>query len=187
MRVPVLLVLPLILTHEALAQGTRPPAEAMAEVVAAVEELDGMRSGLAATVGGTGGPLDQQTFAQVCKPVAARAAAMGQQHGWQVAQMAARNRNPKNALDADGRLATRFFQRHPEALSLWLRSTIGGRAGVRYFRRIAVEAACLTCHGDKQARPEFIRAGYPEDRAYGFHEGDLRGVYAVFVAEPTTP
>jgi hypothetical protein len=188
MRVPVLLVLPLALAPAALAQGSRLPGAAMSDVVAAVEELDAMRSGLATAVGAAGGgPVDQQTFTQVCKPVAARAAALGEQHGWQVLQMAARNRNPKHALDTEGQLATRFFQRHPEALSLWLRSSIGGRTGVRYFRRITVEAACLACHGDQQTRPDFIRSGYPDDRAYGFHVGDLRGVYAVFVPEPITP
>ena len=58
---------------------------------------------------------------------------------------------------------------------------MNGQAGIRYFRRIVVEPACLACHGEQSARPDFVLQGYPNDRAYGFAVGDLRGLYAVFV------
>jgi hypothetical protein len=169
------------------AQVPRPDARAMAEAVSAMEELDALRSGLAGTIAATGAAVDQQTFAQVCKPVGIRAREIGERHGWRVVQMSERNRNPKHGLDRDGRLANRVFQRHPEALSLWLRTEGDGRSGMRYFRRITVEKACLSCHGPKEARPEFIRTGYPQDRAYGYREGDLRGVYAVFIPDASGP
>ncbi|MFO8099786.1 MAG: hypothetical protein R6T83_09240 [Salinibacter sp.] len=34
-------------------------------------------------------------------------------------------------------------------------------------------------------RPDFVKEGYPDDRAYGFEPGDLRGIYAVFVPDPS--
>lgn len=44
-----------------------------------------------------------------------------------------------------------------------------------------MEAACLACHGEKDSRPEFIKEKYPDDRAYGFKKGDLRGVISVLI------
>jgi len=181
---PVVLSLFLLLAALPLdAQVPRPDARAMAEAVSAIEELDALRSGLAGGIAATAGAVDQQTFAQVCKPVGLRAREVAERHGWLVSQMSERNRNPRQGLDRDGRLATRVFQRHPEALGLWLRTEVEGRPGMRYLRRITVEKPCLACHGAKEARPEFIRTGYPEDRAYGYREGDLRGVYAVFIPD----
>ena len=56
-------------------------------------------------------------------------------------------------------------------------------AGTRYFRRITVESACLACHGPKDKRPAFVQQGYPEDRAYDFQAGDLRGIYSLFIPD----
>lgn len=52
----------------------------------------------------------------------------------------------------------------------------GGRRG--YVEAIAVQPLCLTCHGETiaPAVAERLRARYPEDRATGYREGDLRGV-----------
>lgn len=36
------------------------------------------------------------------------------------------------------------------------------------------------CSG-KERRPDFVKKGYPDDRAYDFEPGDLRGIYSVFV------
>ncbi len=68
-------------------------------------------------------------------------------------------------------------------MGIWLRTRMDGKAGTRYLRRIVVETACLTCHGAKDERPQFIKDGYPEDRAYDFRERDLWGLYSVFVAD----
>jgi hypothetical protein len=46
-----------------------------------------------------------------------------------------------------------------------------------------VQPSCLACHGPKDERPAFVKKDYPEDRAYGFEDGDLRGIYAVFVPD----
>ncbi len=32
-------------------------------------------------------------------------------------------------------------------------------------------------------RPEFGKEGYPDDRAYVFEVGELRGIYSVFIAD----
>lgn len=67
--------------------------------------------------------------------------------------------------------------------SLWIRTEQNGVAGRRYRRRITVEPACLACHGPKDARPDFVVEKYPDDRAFDFETGDLRGLYSVFVPD----
>jgi hypothetical protein len=54
-----------------------------------------------------------------------------------------------------------------------------GRSG--YVEPIVTQPLCLTCHGESiaPALAARIRALYPEDRATGFREGDLRGVFWV--------
>jgi hypothetical protein len=56
----------------------------------------------------------------------------------------------------------------------------------RVLRPIAIEAPCLTCHGDEAtvtpAVRDAIRAKYPTDTAMGYHLGDLRG--ALWVEAP---
>lgn len=174
--------LAVILAGPLAAQAARPSAAAMADAVRAVEELDALRSGLAGTITALATP-DQETFAQVCKPVGARARALAAERGWHVIQMAERHRNPNHALDADGEFATRFLTRHPQALSTWIRTERAGQPGTRYLRRITVERSCLACHGEAAARPAFVTREYPGDRAFGFREGDLRGVYAIFIPD----
>ena len=152
----------------------------VAKVVEEIEALNTMRSTLATSFSGE---PDQSTFAQVCKPVGARAKQLAQENGWKVAQLAEKYRNPANKLDWEARLAFKVMEDSPELMGMWIRTEMDGQAGHRYFRRIVVEQACLACHGAKAKRPQFIKDAYPEDRAYNFKEGDLRGVYAVFVAD----
>jgi hypothetical protein len=75
------------------------------------------------------------------------------------------------------------FEQNPELMGLWNRETIGGEPGSRYYRRINVEASCLACHGSQQSRPDFVKAKYPDDLAYNFNVGDLRGMYSVFIPD----
>ena len=49
------------------------------------------------------------------------------------------------------------------------------------MKAIPTGAVCLNCHGTKIA-PEVSQALaglYPEDRATGFNEGDIRGAFVV--------
>ncbi|MFO7581952.1 DUF3365 domain-containing protein [Guyparkeria sp.] len=52
---------------------------------------------------------------------------------------------------------------------------------LRYMKAIGTEGVCLTCHGgnvdpDLLAKIEKL---YPEDRATGFEEGDIRGAFSI--------
>lgn len=152
-----------------------------ADVEQHIEDLDAMRSNLAQTV--TEPDVDRETFARVCRPVGQRAQEIAAENNWVVQQLAERNRNPNNELDEEAREVFERFKADPELRHLWRETRFDGTAGQRYFHRITVEESCLACHGAREDRPDFIKEGYPEDRAYGFEAGDLRGLYSVFVPD----
>lgn len=160
----------------------RPDPAVLARVVRETEGLDGLRSALARSLSAGGAP-DLETFQRVCRPVGLRAKHVSRETGWTVEQLAVRYRNPAHAPDREARDVQSRLAATPGLMGMWLRTSQGGVAGFRYFRRITVEPACLACHGAKDARPAFVRERYPRDRAYGFQPGDLRGLYAVFVPD----
>jgi hypothetical protein len=90
-------------------------------------------------------------------------------------------RNPANAADPEGARVLAMFARDSTLRAVTLHTTINGTRGTRYLRRITVEPSCLLCHGAKASRPAFVTTEYPNDRAYGFRAGDLRGAYSVFI------
>ncbi len=160
-----------------------PPPEELGDVVREVERLDALRSGLARSFSGSGGDVDRGTFRNVCQPVGKELKSVAAENGWMVSQMAVRYRNPAHRADSMARAVMEKMDTHRELMGTWRRTRMNGREGVRYFRRITVERACLACHGAKEDRPAFVKEDYPEDRAHGFEVGDLRGVYSVFVPE----
>jgi hypothetical protein len=161
----------------------RPSADTLAKAVQAVEDLDALRSGLAGTFEEKGIAADKTTFKEVCKPVGMQAKTMAQANGWKVIQMAAKFRNPQHQLDAAGRQVYTMLEANPAMMGVWMRTRMDDQDGTRYFRRITVESACLACHGAKDKRPAFVTQGYPEDRAYDFQVGDLRGIYSLFIPD----
>lgn len=159
----------------------RPTPSTMARVIESIETLDRLRSTLTASLLEGADQVDRETFANVCRPVGQRAAALSRQNPWTVAQMAVKYRNPAHEPDGEARMIHRLMEDRPDLQSVWVRSRRDESEGYRYFRRITVERSCLTCHGPQGDRPEFVQERYPEDRAYGFEVGELRGVYSVFV------
>lgn len=176
----------LLLTLSPPAAQADAPVEpaALAKAVVAMEDLDRMRIALASTLEGSSEEPTQQTMKEVCKPVGMKAAAIGEENGWQVRQVAAKFRNPDHApVGAQEREVIDLFHRQPAITGLWQPATAEQGAGVNYYRRINVEPSCLACHGTKASRPAFVTENYPADRAFDFKAGDLRGMYAVFIPE----
>lgn len=171
----------------AVAQEPLPPADRTAAVVRAVEAIDGMRSSLARTFSEGGAEADRETFRAVCQPVGQRARRVAGEHGWRFEQLSRNHRAPDHAPDPEAEAVLHRMEEDTGLSGVWRRTRLEGRPGWRYFRRIVVEPACLACHGAKEERPAFVRKGYPEDRAYGFEVGDLRGAYAVFVPADSAP
>jgi hypothetical protein len=164
------------------AQAQTNPSE-LAKAVESIEQLDALRSGLASTIDSSEEPT-MQTMKEVCKPVGMQAMKLSQDNGWQVKQIANKYRNPAHAPDnLHSRMALAEFDQNPELVGFWERETLNGQEGTRYYRRINVEASCLACHGAEDSRPQFVKENYPQDRAYDFNVGDLRGMYAVFLPD----
>ena len=178
-----LLVLGLALALPSPAAAQTNPAE-LAQAVEAIENLDAMRSGLASTLEGRTEPPTMETMKQVCKPVGMQAKQLSQANGWQVKQVASKYRNPDHApATASEEMALAKFGQDPELTGFWQRDRVDDQPGTHYFRRINVEASCLACHGRQGSRPQFVKDNYPQDLAYDFNVGDLRGMYAVFLPD----
>jgi hypothetical protein len=104
-------------------------------------------------------------------------------------------RNPKNAPDAWERKVLESFAtlasqgKSPAGVEFSVVVREGGQPVLRYMRGIAVGAPCLTCHG-RALTPEVsaaIQSAYPEDRATGYGDGDLRGAFSVRRPLSSTP
>jgi len=132
-----------------------------------------------------GGPVQAIDVCHSTAPAIARE--ISDQQGLQVSRVSERNRNPGNAPtgwqtavldDFRGRLEAGG---DPDALT-WqdIANTAGGRE-FRFMKAITTQPICLTCHGEAVAPEvtEKLSELYPDDRATGFREGDLRGAFVV--------
>lgn len=174
----------LLLSLPAAAQeapGPTPPPEELGRAVEEVERLDELRSALAESFRHSRAEADRETFRSVCRPVGKQVKRVASENGWVIEQMAVRFRNPAHRPDSAAREVMEAMEEDRDLTGAWFAARRDGREGYRYFRRIVVEPACLACHGPEEERPTFVKERYPEDRAYGFEVGDLRGVYSVFV------
>lgn len=177
------LAIALVILNPAQAMAQTDPAT-LAKAVQEIEQLDSLRSGLASTLEGRTEEPTLQTMKEVCKPVGMKAMQLSEENGWQVKQIASKYRNPAHEPDnLQSKIALAQFKQNPELMGFWNRETINDQEGTRYYRRINVEASCLACHGLKNNRPQFVKDNYPQDLAYDFQAGDLRGMYAVFIPD----
>jgi hypothetical protein len=169
-----------------LAAEASPPVDsaALAKAVVAMEQLDQMRISLASTLEGRTEEPTIETMKEVCKPVGMRAIAIGKENGWQVRQVAGKYRNPDHTpANPQESQVIDLFTRHPEINGLWEPAMAEQGTGLNYYRRINVQPSCLACHGTRASRPAFIKDNYPDDKAFDFKVGDLRGMYAVYLPE----
>jgi hypothetical protein len=155
----------------------------VAAAVFAIDQIDALRSSLAGTFLATGAPASQQAFLEVCRPVGQAMQRASREHGWVGRQVAVKYRNPANAADPEAARVLAQFGQDSSLVAVTLRTHLNGQPGRRYLRRITVEVSCLACHGARDSRPEFVRQEYPDDRAFDFKAGDLRGAYSVFIPD----
>ncbi|MEM7498648.1 MAG: DUF3365 domain-containing protein [Pseudomonadota bacterium] len=108
--------------------------------------------------------------------------------GWTISRSSHRLRNPLNAPDAYTAAAIETFLSRVEAgepAGSLAQAGIFEEGGQRVFRMvkaIPTGAVCLQCHGGEEIAPEVatvLDALYPQDRARGFGEGDMRGVFTL--------
>jgi hypothetical protein len=96
-----------------------------------------------------------------------------------------RVRNPRNDPDALERAALEWFADReggePRPTLLVQRDD----GDYRYYSPLRVAAMCTSCHGPAESLPDPVRSAlrerYPDDKATGYAEGDLRGLIRVTV------
>jgi hypothetical protein len=152
-----------------------PPTEAQkAQMIAAKDVLFEKLSGRLMEVIGSQGPA---AAIAVCKSEAPQIAeSVGQQEGVKIGRTALKLRNPANQPPAWAASLLDESQDQPKFLTLQ-----DGRAAA--LLPIKLKALCLMCHGpEDQIMPQIknqLVTLYPDDRATGFQEGDLRGWFWV--------
>lgn len=142
-------------------------------------EITNLRSTLAKTFIKTGTVVTEETFKSVCGAVGKRVKEISEKDGVTIRHASVKNRNPANAPTATELELINRFEAEPGLKELSNETLVDGKRSFRYTSAIYVEEACLSCHGAKDKRPPFIAAKYPNDKAYDFKTGDLRGIISI--------
>lgn len=109
------------------------------------------------------------------------------QRGWDVGRTSLKLRNPENAPDKwERQVLERFEARKaagedPAKMEHFEVVQQEGKSVFRYMKAIPTAQLCTTCHGGKLAPAVASKLDelYPEDRARGFREGDIRGAFTI--------
>jgi hypothetical protein len=132
-----------------------------------------------------GGPVNAIA---VCNSKAGPIAeSVASEQGLQLGRVSLRNRNPANAPSSWQRLVLKSFENRkaagedPAGLSWMEVAEIQGRQQFRFMKAIPTSPLCLQCHGSAIAPDVSARLNelYPQDKATGFAEGDIRGAFVV--------
>jgi hypothetical protein len=132
-----------------------------------------------------GGPLEAIAVCNTKAPVIARKISL--QQDVEVTRVSERNRNPANAPNEWQAAVLQEFQARLAAGEAadglaWhdIGETDGGRE-FRFMKAIPTVPMCLACHGQAIAPSvaQKIAELYPDDKATGYSEGDIRGAFVV--------
>lgn len=170
-----------LLTGHSLALTDITAAHREDNAVANAAEIIEMRSRLAKTIE-PGSEVTEETFKKVCGAVGKRVKEISESEGVKIRHATLRNRNPMNAATPEEAALIRLFEDEKKK-EHWDKATLDGAEYKRYTRPIYVEKACLVCHGEKDSRPRFIVEKYPDDKAYGYRAGELRGIISILLPE----
>lgn len=113
----------------------------------------------------------------------------GIQKGLFIRRVSFKNRNPNNYPDDFEKKVLNKFEMLKKNNELDDKTEYfeivkeGEFTYLRYLKPIVIQAECLNCHGTKDAMmpevKELIANKYPEDKAFGYTIGDLRGAVSV--------
>ena len=133
----------------------------------------------------SGGPV---AAIEVCNLKAPGIAAkVSLQQDLDIYRVSLRNRNPENIPNDWQTTVLQEFENRkaageaPDNLAWSETAVVDGVNEFRFMQAIPTAAVCLACHGDKLAAPVADRISelYPDDKATGFSEGDIRGAFVV--------
>ncbi|MDU8926587.1 DUF3365 domain-containing protein [Alisedimentitalea sp. MJ-SS2] len=133
-----------------------------------------------------GGPVKGIEVCNVKAPMIADK--VGGDTGWIVARSSHKLRNPKNAADKfTASVIQEFLDREAkgEMAADMAKAEIveeNGRKVFRLVKAIPTGKLCMNCHGGENVKPQVVEALatlYPDDKARGFSEGQMRGVFTL--------
>jgi len=108
-------------------------------------------------------------------------------HGMTLSRVSLKNRNPANAANDWQSAVLQDFEKKKLAGKdisklTWSETVkVGNGQEFRFMKAIPTGEVCLKCHGT-QIAPEVgqvLASLYPQDRATGYKEGDIRGTFVV--------
>jgi len=134
----------------------------------------------------SGGPVEA---VRVCSEIAPAVGAEHSGEGLLIRRVSMKVRNPADSPDGYERALLERWNALPSAGDLPAESAevvlVDGRQVLRYMKPIIVMQPCLACHGDPALMQDDLKSlleeRYPDDRALGYGEGDLRGAFSVIV------
>ena len=123
----------------------------------------------------------------VCKDMAPKMAGeISQQTGWKIKRVSLKASNDARAIpDPWEKAALEDFDKRAAAGEAPGKLEKGEKIGneYRYVKALPVQPLCLSCHGPADQLSPAIKAvlgqTYPNDRATGYSEGQIRGVISV--------
>ncbi|MBI4937318.1 MAG: DUF3365 domain-containing protein [Nitrosomonadales bacterium] len=123
----------------------------------------------------------------VCKDMAPKMAGkVLQETGWKVRRVSLKVRNEARAIpDEWEKAALEDFDKRAAAGEPPARLEKGEKVGseYRYVKALPVQPLCLNCHGSadqiSDAVKSVLKEHYPNDRATGYSEGQIRGAISV--------
>ncbi len=132
-----------------------------------------------------GGPINGIKTCNTVAPELAKQA--GDKAGVELSRTSLKLRNPENAPDKWETSVLQQFENRKasgESAKEMEYSEIikqNGDKQFRYMKAIAIEQACLNCHGEKlqPSVVETLDRLYPDDKARGYKLGDIRGAFSL--------
>lgn len=151
------------------------------KTAAIADEIISMRSSLAKAFIKPDAEITEETFKKVCGAVGKRVKEITEKEGLKIRHAATKNRNSINTATSEEAAILARLDSDKNLKEIIDTVEKEGQKFYRYTKPIFVDDACLACHGPKDKRPKFIIEKYPDDKAYDFKAGDLRGMISIMI------
>lgn len=182
MKQIVSITLLLLLAGTAMAEQKNEHVEQSRE---AVQQFFGQLKGELQAAMKAGGPVNAIEVCNERAPAIARD--VSRKQGFQIGRTSLKPRNPANAPDPWEEAVLREFEQrkasgeHPKKMEKYEIVEADGQQRFRYMKAIPTGKLCLKCHGTDidPAVSAKLEKLYPEDKAIGFKQGDIRGAFTI--------
>ncbi|MEN9503703.1 MAG: hypothetical protein RI964_2988 [Pseudomonadota bacterium] len=151
------------------------------EAKAAVQAFSGTLKGELENAMRTGGPIEALKICNTKAPEITKT--VSTEKGVQISRVSLKNRNPSNVPNEwQSNVLNQFETRKAageDPATLAYAEVVGNE--FRFMKAIPTATLCLNCHGTQISPAITAKLGelYPQDKAVGYHEGDLRGAFVV--------